>query len=98
MDTLDKPSADSNTAAAERGEAAPAPRLDAPPSNRASNTCIAASLHVLSRHVDSLELSFRGSLKPEIEAHLNHLKVLAQSRDEAHRAQAQLVIAGQVFK
>lgn len=68
--------------------------LDAPPSNRASNRCNEGQFKLLSRHIDSLELSFPGQLFNESADKLAHLKELAQSRDPSFRSRAQIVLNG----
>jgi hypothetical protein len=74
----------------ERGGAASAGSSGAPPSNRAPDSCNGPRYRLLSRHVDSLELSYRGRLKQYVDRELANLKVLAQSREDAHQAFAQL--------
>ncbi len=64
----------------------------APPSNRAPNRCNGLLFQPLSQHIDSLELSFQGELTGELDSGLEHCKELAQSRDEALRATAQIVV------
>jgi hypothetical protein len=71
--------------------------LDAPPSNRASNTCKDDRFEVLSRHVDSLELSFPGHLSTSVENELVELKERAQSFDPVVQANAQILVGGQCF-
>jgi hypothetical protein len=91
---------DSAAPGAERDSVAPAPGagpLDAPPSNRASNTCTDERFDVLSRHVDSLELSYPGRLSARVENELIELKACAQTREPSIQARAQLVVAGQCF-
>ena len=87
-----------DAAGARSGVAAPAPAASgAPPSNRAPDSCISGGYQLLSRHVDSLELSYPGSLRPGIAAHLAEAKALAQSRDDHDVARAQIVLAGELF-
>jgi len=85
----------------ERDSVASAPGagpLDAPPSNRASNRCNEQRFELLSRHVDSLELSFPGEIHQTTADQLAELKERAKSRDASTRAQAQLVVCGHCFR
>lgn len=85
----------------ERDSVASAPGagpLDAPPSNRASNRCNEGRFEILSRHVDSLELSFPGEISFTAAQKLEQLKERAQSRDPSVRAQAQIVLAGRCLE
>lgn len=70
---------------------------DAPPSNRASDSCIDGTFQLLSRHVDSLELSYQGSLSIQTMGVLDERKRLAQSRSPAHQLQAQYTLGDQTF-
>jgi hypothetical protein len=72
-----------------RGAAANGARSDAPPSNRASDSCNQDSYTLLSGHVDTLELSYRGTLQPEVDGELENLKHHAQSREDRFQALAQ---------
>lgn len=84
-----------------RDRVAPAPGaglLDATPSNRASNRCNEQRFELLSRHVDSLELSFPGEIGFAAAQELERLKERAQSRDPSERAQAQIVLADQCLE
>ncbi len=87
--------------AAERDSVAAAPDaggLDATPSNRASNRCNEGQFELLSRHVDSLELSFPGEIHQATAHHLAGLKERAQSRDPSTRSRAQIVLRGHCFR
>lgn len=87
------------TAASAAGAAAPdAAGLDAPPSNRASNSCKRDdSFRLLGFGIDSLDLSFQGSTDPFVESQLKYLKELAQSRDPREVASARIELHGSVF-
>jgi len=82
---------------AERGVAAPAGSSDAPPSNRASDSCIDVLFRPLSLHVDSLEVSYRGTLRDGVANRLEGLKQLAQNPDPAEQARAQLIVGDETF-
>ena len=56
------------------------------------------TFEVLSRHVDSLELSFPGEISSTAAQKLEQLKERAQSRDPSVRAQAQIVLAGRCLE
>ena len=71
---------------------------DAPLSNRASDSCSEKRFQVLSRHVDSLELSYQGTLKRDVERLLGERKAFAQSREDSHQALGQIEIATDVFQ
>jgi hypothetical protein len=77
--------------------AAPPAESGAPPSNRASDSCTGPRFEVLSRHVDSLELSYRGSLKTSVARQLDGLKSIAQSTDLDEQSKAQLVSGDETF-
>lgn len=78
--------------------AAPSGQLDAPPSNRASNTCNTPWFEAYSLHIDSLEVSFPGVLSAPVSAHLRGLKEKAQSKSASERAEAQIVLGGECFQ
>jgi hypothetical protein len=82
---------------AERGGAASAGSSGAPPSNRAPDSCNPDGYSLLSRHVDTLDLSYRGRLHSHVERELANLKHLAQSREDAYQALAQFVLGEHVF-
>lgn len=89
-------------AAADRDVVAAAPAgvvSDAPPSNRASDSCIGTneSFQFLAKHIDSLELSYSGYLRPSSFKQLESLKALAQSRAALDQAAAQLMVADRCF-
>ena len=91
-------SRDSRAGAADGGVAAAgAPASGAPPSNRAPDSCNQHAYRLLSRHVDSLDLSYPGLLRPPIAKELARLKTLAQSREDHERASAQISLAGHLF-
>jgi len=74
---------------------------DAPPSNTASNSSIPPGKDLfrpLRWGVDSLYLSYRGTLHEERETQLAELKFAAQSRDPSEVALAQLRLAGHIFE
>jgi hypothetical protein len=87
--------------AADRDSVAAAPDAagsDAPPSNRASNSCKRdESFGLLAFGIDSLDLSFQGSTDPVVESRLKYLKELARSRDPQEVASAQIELHGSVF-
>jgi hypothetical protein len=72
--------------------------LGAPPSYRAPNRCNGVLFQPLSQHIDSLEVSFKGELSGRSAEDLERCKGLAQSRDEAVRASAQVVIGDCFFE
>jgi hypothetical protein len=76
---------------AKRGGAALAGASGAPPSNRAPDSSNSHVYTMLSRHVDSLDLSYPGRLNPAVDRELQTLKHHAQSRDDEYQALAQLV-------
>lgn len=74
---------------------------DAPPSNTASNNSIPFPKGLfcpLRWGVDSLYLSYRGSLHEEREEQLAELKIAAQSQDPSEVAMAQLRLGGHIFE
>lgn len=98
LDSSDVP--DESAPAADCGGAATASgadSLDAPPSNRASNKCNGTTFQLLSRHVDSLELSYKGDLHAHWEATLEEGKRRAQERDPEKQSQAQVMIGDRCF-
>jgi hypothetical protein len=75
-----------------RGGAALAGAPGAPPSNRAPDSCMPSQFQALSLHVDSLELSYRGTLREGVVGRLNALRELARSPSPKEQAKAQLVV------
>ena len=72
--------------------------LDAPPSNRASNSCKQdEAFGLLAFGIDSLDLSFQGSTDPVVESKLRFLKDLARSRDPHEVASARMELHGSVY-
>jgi hypothetical protein len=70
----------------------------ASPSNTApANSNKSSETQILRSGIDTLILSYRGELKPELEVCLSELKRLAQHQDEKERAYAQISLAGQLF-
>jgi len=81
-----------------RVTAPPAVPLDAPPSNRASNSCIGdPSFLLLRKEIDSLELSYRGVIEEGFFGKLERLKELAQSKYIARQAEAQIELGAGLF-
>ena len=101
MGTRSHNRSDSAAPEAERDRVAPAPGadpLDAPPSNRASNSCKQdESFELLALGIDSLDLSFQGSTDPFVESQLKYLKELARSRDPQEVASARIEIHGSTY-
>jgi hypothetical protein len=77
----------------------------APPSNTAPANCIltpntppSPSFQLLRFGIDSLYLSYPGTLSHEWERDLENLKGIAQSDDPGERATAQVEIGGHLFE
>jgi hypothetical protein len=82
-------------------EAAAGGAAGAPPSNTAPATCIddvTPATRVLATGVDSLYLSYAGTLRPSIEKLISQFKDQAQSRDPELRALAQLPVGDYLFE
>jgi hypothetical protein len=82
-------------------EAAAGGAAGAPPSNTApatSNTPLDPITRILAAGVDSLYLSYRGSLRPSVENLLRTIKDQAQSRDAELRALAQFPVGDYLFE
>lgn len=62
----------------------------APPSNTAPSNCITPYIKVLRYGIDSLYLSYQGTLSDETQEKLNELKALAQSIETVRYAQLQV--------
>lgn len=75
-----------------------APALDTPPTNRVSNKYNQEYFKLLRWGVDSLYLSFAGSLHADQEANLERLKKLAQAEQLSEQSAAQLAINHHVFE
>lgn len=73
------------------------PPLDASPSNTASNNCN-CSFKPLRWGVDSLYLSFPGTLADSVNKRLSELKVVAQASEPHEQAKAQYVIGDHIFE
>jgi len=72
---------------------------DAPPTNRASNTCNGDGwFKALRWGVDSLYLSYPGRLNEDTEKELERLKGVAQSPEPHKQALAQIPIKGHLFE
>jgi hypothetical protein len=81
------------------------PLAGAPPSNTAPANCISPSnpsphplFHLLRFGIDSLYLSYPGTLSHEWEENLERLKGLAQSDDPVERSTAQVTLGGHLFE
>jgi hypothetical protein len=74
-----------------RGGAALGGDSGAPASNRAPDSCKSPVYTLLSRHVDTLDLSYPGRLSRATEWELHNLKCHAQSREDEYQALAQLI-------
>jgi len=72
----------------------------APLSNTAPANCtdMPSTTRILRRSVDSLYLSYKGKLSPEVEAKLDALKLAAQSEDEKLQASAVYCIGNHAFE
>jgi hypothetical protein len=68
------------------------------PSNRGLSNSILENITPLLWGVDSLYLSFPGDLFENMEAELEHLKLLGQSESEREQAQAQILIGEHLFE
>jgi hypothetical protein len=91
MGPLYKKTDQADASPAERGGAAPAGSSGAPPSNRAPDSCNTGGYRLLSRHVDSLDLSYPGRLSASVEHELAGRKLCAQSREYEYQELAQYV-------
>ena len=70
----------------------------APASNTAPYNCIGGSFKALRWGVDSLYLSYRGEIFPDVLSRLKALKARAQSQEDCEVAQAQYPLDGHVFE
>jgi hypothetical protein len=75
-----------------------APALDTPPTNRVSNKYNTDYFQPLRWGIDSLYLSFTGSLHLDQEAKLERLKKLAQASQPVDQATAQLQVNEHIFE
>jgi hypothetical protein len=69
----------------------------AQPSNTAPPNCIETTTSILHTGIDSLYLSYRGSLHPSMERELERLKLLAQSTDQTEQSNAVLHLGNHHF-
>lgn len=71
---------------------------DAPPSNTASNKCNEDYFQPLRWGVDSLYLSYPGTLSETMDKRIKELKEIAQSKEEHQQAYAQLEVLEHLFE
>jgi hypothetical protein len=80
-----------------RGGAALGGDSGAPPSNRAPDSCTVSRFQVLSMHVDSLELSYRGTLRDGVAARLTQLRELARNPSPHEQSKAQFIVGDEIL-
>jgi hypothetical protein len=83
--------------AEQRPEAAAAASQGAPPSNTAPANCTSPRVRVLLTGIDSLYVSYKGTLKENWDRRLAACKESARSEEPEERLQAQVEIGGHRF-